>query len=249
MAINYDNSTTSRVAGGSATVTLSHTITGSNTVLFVGIENQNNGGFSTLTYGGVSFAGNLLANGSNSATSNGYLYYIYAAAGTANIVVTRNTTTAGLYVFGASYTGVNQSMSWTGGSPTDATTSGNGSGASSFTGTLTTLSDNSWTILVCEGDNAALSAGTGSTVRKNQQPGYVAWGLADSNGVKTPAGSTSMTMNFGGGSGYNYAMASFSPAVASTSQIKSADGVLIASIKSINGVAIANVKSVSGVTN
>lgn len=212
MAISYDNSTTSRVASGSATVTLSHTISGSNTILFIGIENQNNGGFSTLTYAGNSFAGNLLASASNSATSNGYLYYIYAGAGTANIVVTRNATTAALYVFGASFAGVNQSMSWTGGSPTDATTSGNGSGASSLTGTLTTLTDNSWTILVCEGDNAALSAGSGSTLRQTQQPGYVAWGIADSNAPKTPAGSTSMTMNFGGGSGYNYAMASFSPA-------------------------------------
>lgn len=211
MAITHNTSTTSKVSAGSATVTLSHTISGSNTILFIGIENQNNGGFTTLTYAGNSFASNLLASRSNSTTSNGYLYYIYAGAGTANIVVTRSVTTASLYVFGSSYAGVNQSMSWTGGSPTDATTSGNGSGASNFTGTLTTLTDNSWTIMVCEGDNAALSNGAGSTLRQTQQTGYVAWGLADSNGAKTPAGSTSMTMNCGAGSGYNYVMASFSP--------------------------------------
>lgn len=222
MAISYNTSTTSRVAGGSATVTLSHTITGSNTILFIGIENQNNGGFSTLTYAGVSFASNLLVSASNSSTSNGYLYYIYAGAQTANIVVTRNTTTASMYVFGASYAGVNQSMSWTGGSPTDATTSGNGTG-SPLTGTLTTLTDNSWTILVCEMDNAGLVAGTGSTQRQTQQPGYVAWGLFDSNAAKTPAGSTSMSTS--GGGGYNYVMASFSPAVTPTSSIKSWSGV------------------------
>lgn len=233
MAITYDTSSSGNASPGNATVTISHTITGSNTILIIGVTNQNAGGLSVGTYNGTSFLSNVLAT----ITSGGVpttLYYIYAAAGTANIVVTRNTTTNYLMVMAASYTGVNQSMVWSGGGATDATNTGSGT-ASTFTGTVTSIADNSWAILTCEFDNASLSAGTGSTLRQSQIPGYVAWGIFDTNGAKTPAGSISMGIN-GASGGYRYAIATISPAVSSTTQIKSRNGILIANVKSADGV-------------
>lgn len=209
MAIAFDTSSSGNAAPASATVTISHTITGSNTILIIGITNQNAGGLSVGTYGGVSFLSNVLAT----VTSGGVpttLYYIYAAAGTANIVVTRNTTTNYLMVMAASYAGVNQSMVWSGGSATDATSTGSGT-ALTFTGTLTSITDDSWAILTCEFDNASLSAGAGSTLRQSQVPGYVAWGIFDTNAAKTPAGAINMVIN-GASGGYRYAMATISPA-------------------------------------
>lgn len=212
MAIAYDNSTSGYVAPGSSTVTISHTITGSDTILFTGIHNQNASGFSTLTYNGVSFSSNLLKN--RLTTVEIALYYIYASAGTANLVVTRAATGGYMMVMGASYSGVNQSMTWTGGSPSDATNSGNGSGTS-FNATVTSVTDNSWAIAMAEFDNAGISAGAGSTQRKSLIPGYLAWGIYDPNAAKTPAGSISMTIN-GTSGGYQYCIATFSPAASGT---------------------------------
>lgn len=214
MAIAYDTSTSGNVSPANATVTLAHTITGSDTVLFIAINNQNTGGYSTLTYGGVSFASNLISTlvSTGSVTS---LYYIYAGAGTANIVCTRSATTGYMMVLASSYTGVNQAMSWSGGGATDAISSGNGVGAS-FTGSATSIADNSWAILACEFDNAGLVAGAGSVLRKHELPGYKAWGILDTNGATTPPGVINMSVS-GTSGNYRYIMATISPTGSSTS--------------------------------
>lgn len=77
---------------------------------------------------------------------------------------------------------------------------------STFTSTITTVTDNAWSIVFILGGNNAgrtFTAGSGTTVRGTSSSlDTRSVGLLDSNGVITPAGSTSLVSNWSSGSGY-----------------------------------------------
>lgn len=206
MAIAYATKTQQKVAGGNATNTFSHTISGSDTILFVAVSNENGGAMTGVTYNGVA----MTEIGTGQGTLHLY-YLINPTAGANNVVATRATTTNDFHAWALSYTGAKQSAQ------PDAH-----SKASSLTGTVTTVADNSWGIMVARADNAGLAPSTNSTERSTPD-GYDAWGVFDSNAPKTPAGSFSMVCT--GGGGVSNVMATFSPSVASATQIKTWTGV------------------------
>jgi hypothetical protein len=179
MAIAFDAAASAKST--STTVSYTHTVTGSNTLLVVFVTNQNNGGLSSVTIGGNAMT--LVDSQSDANITNVYAYY-YVGATTGTVEVIRNTATATLYVSSTSYTGCKQS-----GIP-DASSKGANTG-SPMTGSVTTVLDNCWTAMGAYGGNGGLTAGTGSTERAIQDG---AAGHYDSNGPKTPAGSTSMSV-------------------------------------------------------
>ena len=202
MAIAFDTITTP--ANVTATsLTFSHTTTGANRILFVGILTGGGDIVTGVTYAGVSMTlvnKNILASGNVI-----YLYVLVAPASGANNVVVSQSASAFLDAAAISYTGAKQS-----GQP-DANTTGAGTGTS-LTTTLTTIADNSWTVEIFRDPNLNQipTAGAGTTLRNNTQ--YVS--ILDSNGPKTPAGSTSLIANVTSSStDLGTVMASFAPAI------------------------------------
>lgn len=195
--------------GGTATATHTHTMGSvSNGIAFVAVYNQNTSGLSSVTFGGNAMT--LIGSKQDSGSNIVYLYVILSPASGSNTVsVTRSATTGAMFVMSTSYSGASQTTT------ADATTSGNATGTS-LTGTLTTIADNCWTIMVASAANGSQAAGSGST-RRVDSGGFQ--GLYDSNAAKTPAGSTSMTVTSSNGA-YAYFMSSFAPAVAATDTSK-----------------------------
>lgn len=211
MAIAFDaaGGSVGSASGGTATATHTHTMGSvSNGIAFVAIYNQNTGGLSSVTFGGNAMT--LIGSKQDSGSNIVYLYAILSPSSGANTVsVTRSTTTNFMFVMSTSYSGAAQTTT------ADNTTSGNAT-ATSLTGTLTTVADNCWTIMVASAANGSQAAGSGST-RRVDSSGFQ--GLFDSNAAKTPTGSTSMTVTSANGA-YAYFMASFAPAVAATDTSK-----------------------------
>lgn len=187
---------------GAASLTYTHTCTGSNRILFVSaFSNLNTGNaVSGVTYAAVA----MTKIGASISPNNqeGSLWYLVAPATGANsVVVTQGNAGGSIRSNSSSYTGARQP----GGQPDNSTTNTNS--GTSITATLSTIFDNCWTIMLAEADGASLTAGTGSTSRNIQGGVY---GIFDSNGAKTPAGSTSMTVTASSGNN-GVIMASFRP--------------------------------------
>ena len=180
MAIAFDSATQQADAGGISSLTFSHTCSGSDRILFVGTEGTTGGSdlITGITYASVAMTRIGSAYKGAGGRFINLFYLIAPSTGANNIVISAS----GVDVIGASassYTGVNQS------SQPDAFATATAT-ASTLTGTVTTVADNCWTVMFAHGDN--ITAGAGTTVRATGS-GY---GICDSNGAKTPAGSTSL---------------------------------------------------------
>lgn len=190
------------------TVTVSHTCTGSNLILFAAVESASVG--NTVTTSGVTYNGvamTIVGSSVNAGTDNRRydLWYLLApATGAHDIVVTYSGTPAQGAVAAASYTGAKQS-----GVP-DATDSFVGSAVTHATKAITTVADNCWLVAVggeCNGVYASVDAGT--TLRVGSTNKYSI--LLDSNGAKTPAGSYALGYNTTNPKNLCIVVASFAP--------------------------------------
>lgn len=209
MAIAFDVAT----AGGSSTVgttlTFAHTCTGTDRILFVMATGDNVASSATDDITGVTYAGAAMTFINKTfvaADRYRYLFYLIAPATGANNVVITSSTSGGFKSGNASsYTGVKQSAQ------PDANVVNQTTGTT-VTMTLTTIADNCWTVLSAGAGGANAAAGTGSTLRADSTASQ----MFDSNGAKTPAGSTSMTVNTSDALSHPImgVMASFSPSVA-----------------------------------
>ena len=238
MAIAFDAAVTT--AGAATPQTISNVVVAAtNRILFVAFGN--NAASDTAT--GVTYNGVSMTRVSATAGTSGnylYLYAIVGQSGTHNVVITLSS--GAIYRSTcASYTGVNQSITWTGGSPTDNTAVQSGTGTS-VTQSVTTIADNSWVFTCCWEDNGvANTTTTNITIRGTAQ---IVTQAGDSNAAVTPAGAYSQTWNSDGTSKWGMIQASFSPAVAAgPANLKSYNTNLKANIKSIDTNLIANVKS------
>lgn len=125
-----------------------------------------------------------------------------------------------------SYTLVNagkllMSTSYSGTSTTvlpSTSSSSQGTGATSFTASLTTDSvANSWATLYTRNDFSTFTAGTGSTIR-NQTAGNAA-AFADSNGIVTASSAYTMAMSWGGSSSFGWIELEISPPTAAAATV------------------------------
>lgn len=206
MAIAFDAASN----GGSNSVTeltVSHTCTGDNRILFVGI--QTSGGtdnVSGVTYATVAMTRiNTIATG-GIGNNRSFLYYLIAPATGANNIVVTATASVNIRIANGSYTGARQS-----GVPDASGTANAASPATSVSKSITTVADNSWTVSHGVDAAATLSAGTGTTQRAVFSTASSIFG--DSNGAITPAGAYSMAWNHTA-EDIGMTMASFAPFVA-----------------------------------
>lgn len=179
--IAFDSATNPAIQNPGTTLTYAHTCSGSNRFLYVGVL-TGNATVSSVTYNGVA----MTEIGSRTAVGSHFIshYYLIApATGSNNVVVT--VASSVLIISGAtSYTGVAQT------SPIDASATNAETTETTTTTNLTTTTDNCWTLLTSRGaTDGNTNAGTGTTQRADTA-GYIQ--LFDSNGVITPAGSTSL---------------------------------------------------------
>ncbi len=210
MAIAFDAASGTTFAVAASSVTLAHTCSGSDRILFVSGWVNTTAGNLTATYNGVSMTPIATVSSIIKIT----LFYLLAPdTGANNIVVSWDGTPTVLKCAGSSYTGVHQS-----GQP-DSSNTGTDS-SSPFDISTTTIADNCWTIAEF-GDNggSAMTVGSGTTNRAGSGTDNLV--LADSNSAKTPAGS--VTLQCTGVSGGLQIMASFKPKTSTITNLNLSD--------------------------
>lgn len=116
------------------------------------------------------------------------------ATGSRSLVVTANASTE-IYVGALFYSGTDITTQ------PDVSAKQNNASGTTITQTVTTVGDNSWLTCCTLADAGGLAASTGSTTRGSIL--NTAFGVFDSNGAKSPAGSYSMlqTINNGNNAG------------------------------------------------
>ncbi len=186
-------------------MTLNHTCTGTNLVLFVAVETNAAGSpdlITGVTYNGVSMS-LVVKQLDDIGQSMIYLFaLINPATGTNTISVTASSTLDVISTSALSLTGCKQS-----GDPDNST--GANAFAASVSSALTTTDDNSWVVAAGSGVTTNASASTNvtpaSTDGANPVIGYF--------GPQTPAGAVTMAFTSGGGNDHMYmVMASVPPA-------------------------------------
>lgn len=192
-------------SSGTSPLVWSHTVTGSNPILWVEAYSSGGDFLTGCTYNSVS-----MTQAIKSANAVGgdqiYLYYL-AGPATGTHSVSCSFSAGTLYGDSASYTGAKQT-----GIP-DASNSGtNAGGAVSFT--LTTVANNAWIVAGAENNSTASLCNTSCTniaVRQTNSS-FGGIGLLDSNAAITPAGGTTVGIH-DGASALVLIAASFAPNV------------------------------------
>jgi hypothetical protein len=219
MAIAYDSSAVSNM-NSVTTNSFSHTCTGSNLILFVGVQFATGTDISGVpTYSGVNMIPVTNYSISGTTFNNVYLYYLTSPTTGSNTVSINNTGVANyIYACSASYTGVAQS------SPIDVAASTFNT-STSVTKSVTTTVNNDWLVsYTTAGTSTAgtLTAGSNTTQRKNGSQWNV---ISDSNAAQTPAGSYGQTTNSSASELIGIIVAALKPFVANTAHNLSILGV------------------------
>lgn len=195
--IAYDNS----VAGRCIDNTTVSFVCASNAVMYVAITNN----VTAVTYNGValtsehSFTSPIL---DGNAYSTNILKLLTPSSGTHNLVFSVSSGAGGYSVI--TYTGARDIESWsdnyshTDGPPPANTLVG------SLSGTVTTLTNNAWTVIFGVGSNNRNMVSAGNTTHRASASGvdFTALGVLDSNGAITPSGSSTLTATWESGSGF-----------------------------------------------
>lgn len=213
MAIAFDAATAQTQTSGTSSQTFSHTCTGSNLILLVGVTVWNTGDIVTgITYNGVAMT-RLTRYVPSAAFNPVYLYYLLGPATGANNVVVSLSTNALIQGISVSYTGVKQT-----GFP-DAWGQDFIDPGTSKAYSVTTVANNCWVGLRAMNNQGALSAGANTTLRTT---GGSDVAFLDNNAAKTPAGSVTLNTSWtpsGIGNGIIFSMEPAAAAAASTRRL------------------------------
>lgn len=200
------DATSSGKTTGQTSVTVSHTCSGSDRLLLVGVADQGGDTVTGVTYNGVAMT--QIAKKIRGAIEYGYVYALLApATGTHNVVVSRSNSSFDLAAMCASYNDVQQG-GFTTGDGFDKVTN-NASSTQNATATITTLNAYAWTFLLfSNGGQSAISAGSGSY---DLSVGQAGGAIYDSNApINTPA-SHSMSVNTGSADDWYTIIVTFAP--------------------------------------
>ena len=187
--ITFDAASNSTYQSASSSYSWSHTCTGSNRYLVVGIAMLSLAQtVSSITYAGENLA-LLGVRSSITGAARVELWGIVApATGSNTIAVTLSGSIASAGC-ASSYAGVNQSSSTEGYNSAQATNVG----AADATVNITTVADNDWVVDIVATDDTAITVGAGNTSRNNVTGVGGSGAMGDTNGAKTPAGSVTMS--------------------------------------------------------
>jgi len=201
MAIAFDAASGNEYDGSGTSVTVAHTCTGDNRILFaVAVGSNESDTLTSCTYNSASMT--LIDKLQVSGDRWVYLFYLIApATGTNNLTANFSEITDPT-INGASYTGVSQT-----GQP-DSNNTGTAD-STTLTISTTTVADNCWLVMGVKNTQSTPVAGTGTTRRDTGG----AAGILDSNGAKSPAGSYSLEETQTPSGQMGGIIASFSPAV------------------------------------
>jgi hypothetical protein len=215
MAIAFDVASTGDFTTTPTTpLTWSHTTSGSDRILFIGASGDAISGgvddVTTPTYNGVSAT--FIAKVTATANRFLYLWVLVAPASGSNTVSIGAATNHFLEACAVSYTGAAQT-----GQPDNF--SSTGLVADTLTGTVTTVADNCWLVMVGNRNFTGnpLDASTGTT-RRIFTTTFLTTAMFDGNGPVTPAGSASLVATAGGVVALGGVVASFAPAGAAAGQ-------------------------------
>lgn len=201
------DSTSSQDGGINVSYSWSHTCTGANLILIVGVAIVDTGAHtvSGVTYNGVALTQKVRTAGANSNATE--IWYLVAPATGANtIAVTLTGAPVQNSMAGAiSLTGANQAA--------PEASNGASGGAPNPTMSITTVADNAWVVDAVSDNNAVtLLAGSGQTrfwlINGNNRTGAGSY-----EGPKTPAGAVTMDYT-AGGSAWTMSAVSIAPATA-----------------------------------
>jgi hypothetical protein len=185
--IAFDAASNSGYQAASSSYSWSHTCTGSNRYLLVGISMLSLAQTVTgITYNGAALTYIGAQNSVTGAARTEMWGLVAPASGTNTIAVTLSGAIASAGN-ASSYTGVNQTVpteSWNAAQATNV-------GAADATVNVTTIADNDWTVDILATDDTAVTVGTGQTQTGNVT-GAGGSGAMSYKGPKTPAGSTAM---------------------------------------------------------
>lgn len=213
MAIAFDAATTSANNVwnfGTGSYSWSHTCTGSNLILFVGVEIFSASALSVsgITYNGVALTkvDRIVAALEGNRQDCELWYLVNPATGSNTIAVSLSGTADFTTAQAASYTGVNQS------NPIDTSnTNQNTSASTTFSNTATTTADNCWLVSTVFPRGGLPSASTG-TIRRASNTGSLCC-FFDSNSVTSPPGSDSLNYTSASGTWPGGVMAVVAPFV------------------------------------
>lgn len=187
MALSFDASAVGTVNASS--LTFSHTCTGNNLVLFVGVGDITGTGtwhITGVTYNGVAMT-EISHTGNAGGEVAGLFYLINPATGIHNVVISSSTTDF-LRGISSSYTGASQV------SQPDSSNNNLVSPGTSITTSTTVVAANCWLLsFVANSSALAMTGSTGVNATRNSVDNVAS--LGDSNGV-VATGSQSQTWTF-----------------------------------------------------
>lgn len=225
MAITFDAASTSTT----------HVSTGSNLTIWTMFYTISGDTVTAVSIGGVNYT--KVGSVQRPDLSDRWVALWYAIApptGSQTITVT------GTYqlIASASYTGCHQTTQ-----PDVAGTTGTALAATTLAISNTSTTDNSLLVGGFIDQVFTISAGTNTQIRANAGSGL---GMYDATSVTTPAGAKTLTVT--PTSADNMAGVVAHIRIASTTNIKTINGLAYASIKTVNGLAIASIKTVKGLS-
>jgi len=219
-SIAFDAASNSGKQSNISSYTWSHTCTGANLLLAVGVGSRDPtfpyANLTGITYNAVAMS-LARSDGTNTVAISSIYYLVAPDTGANTVSVSFSTTCSDSAGGGLSYTGVKQTAQ------PDAVNGATGSGVVPQTPTvdLTTVADNSWVISVVTTDAnlTQYAMSCNNTQRWNIGSGYTAYqsGGSDTNGPKTPAGAQTMSWTISGttySKVWAISAASFAPAAA-----------------------------------
>lgn len=187
--IQFDAASNSGYQTAQSTYSWSHTCTGSNRYLTVGISMLSVGGasVSSITYNSVALS-LIKAQASAVGAIRSELWGLVAPTTGSNTIVVTLSASLDSAAGAVSYTGVEQTTPYEAANSATATNVG----AADATVNVTTVADNDWTFDNVATDDTAITVGAGQTSRSNVT-GTLGSGAMSSEGPKTPAGSVTMS--------------------------------------------------------
>lgn len=226
----------------SSTVTsqdLSHTCTGTNRVLIVATRTYDGDGVSGVTYNGAAMT---VVSTVVTGTDRLKTWRLINPSSGANVVTATISPARRIEIYAVSLTGADQTTQ-----PDVAGTTNTGSSASA-TGSVTTSSDNAWSVaaVALNGASGTITSGTNCTAgATTTDRGGIGYG-----GPKTPAGSFTQALTIGGSGAWAFAQVAIRPSTAvGPTTVKTFDGVTQSSgIKTYFEATLAQTKSVIGAT-
>ena len=237
--ISYDNTIAMNYIETASTQDRLYTVgTDANRILFVGADCDDGDYITGITYNGNAMT--LLDKQLDGSTVYEYLYYLVnPTSGVNDIVTTASQSVSALRQWAVSYSGASQT-----GIP-DATAKHYVASSATDSIAVTTVANNCWALACVRAGGNTLVAGANTTARATGDYSQYC-NFFDNNGPKTPAGSVTLAFSTAGAGNWNVIAASFKPYLVITSNIKSFNGLAIASVKTIDGLVTASVKSVNG---